>query len=90
MTARYLLCPGDGCTAAGLPIRRIGAMELASLYGVQLGDCVILPGFRTPGDRRLRATWLARADAGEVVALHPRFRREDYRLPDPPTTPAKP
>jgi hypothetical protein len=77
--ARYLLCPGDGCTGAGLPIRRIGAMELASLYGVQLGECVILPGTRTPADRAMREAWLARAAAGEIVALGPRVDG-DYRL----------
>jgi hypothetical protein len=78
--ARYLLCPGDGCTLAGLPIRRIGAMELTALYGVQLSDCIILPGTRTPMDRRLREAWLARAAAGEIVAMHPRDDG-DYRLP---------
>jgi hypothetical protein len=80
MPARYLLCPGPVRSRTEGQSRYVPAMTLARIYGVQLSDCIILPGTRTPGDRALRSAWLARAAAGEIVALHPRDDG-DYRLP---------
>jgi hypothetical protein len=72
MNARYLLCPGDVQSRTDGQVHYVPALQLVHLYGVQLSDCIILPGNRTPMDRRLREAWLARAAAGEIVALWPR------------------
>jgi hypothetical protein len=77
--ARYLLCPDDVRSRTNGQVHYVPAMTLASLYGVQLSECVILPGTRTPDDRAMREAWLARAGAGEIVALWPR-EDGDYRL----------
>lgn len=80
MTIRYLLCPGPVRSKRDGQVHHVPAMQLAHLYGVQLSECAILPGNRTPWDSRARETWLARANRGEVIALRPRYDG-DYTLP---------
>jgi len=80
MNPRYLLCPGDVRSRPDGQVHYVPAMVLARLYGVQLSDCVILPGTRTPADRSMRSAWLARAAAGEIVPLLPR-EDADYLVP---------
>jgi hypothetical protein len=81
MKPRYLLCPGDVRSRTSGQVHYVPAMTLASLYGVQVSDCVILPGTRTPADRAMREAWLARAEACEIVALRPR-EDGDYLRPN--------
>lgn len=82
MTARYLLCPGETRSRSDGQWHRVGASELARLYGVPMAACVVLPAREhgALGGGRARVAMLARADRGELVALWPRAEG-DYRPP---------
>lgn len=80
--SRYLLIPGHVRSKADGDRHYISAIELAHLYRVPMSDCVVLPEPEPGalGGGRRRTELLARADAGELIALRPRFDGS-YRLP---------
>lgn len=83
MTApRYLLCPGWVRQRHDGQWHMVGAGQLAGLYGVPMGECLVLPseGFLGGGHAIERRDLLARVDRGELVALRARSDG-DYTLP---------
>jgi hypothetical protein len=80
VTVRYLLCPGEVTSRHDGQSHHVGVAQLAALYRVPMSECFVLPS--PVPDYRARNDLLARADRGELVALHPRFDG-DYRLPHP-------
>ena len=48
MTARYLLCPGQVQSASDGQWHHVSASQLAMLYRVPLGDCLVLPADAGP------------------------------------------
>lgn len=74
MTARYLLCPGRVRSRSDGNLHRVSAVQLMHLYGVPATECETLSP--VPAQRREQ---LARAQRGDLLALHPR-EDCDYRL----------
>jgi len=86
MTARYLLCPGTVRSCADGDWHHVSASQLAMLYGVPLGECLVLPASSgTPLSVLTRSELLSRAD---LIRLTPRHDG-NYTLPAPPR-PANP
>lgn len=82
MKKRYLLCPGDVKSSSDAEWHYVSASRLAHLYRVSMSECIELPkpmrGVR--GGGRERNELLARADLGELIALHPK-NNGNYSLP---------
>lgn len=88
MTARYLLCPGPVLSRHDRQVHHITAPDLAALYGVRFGDCLVLPALGRELYPCERLRLLERSEpGGDLIALYPRDDG-DYRLPQP--TPSKP
>ncbi len=83
MTARYLLCPGPVRSRTDGDWHHVTASRLAMLYGVPMGECIVLPLDWYNG-QCLRA----RVASGELIELRPRFDG-NYTLPEP-ARPANP
>lgn len=80
---RYLLCPGSVISRTDGDRHHITAVQLARLYGVSMDDCIVLSSdWSGPSGERRRNELRARADSGDLIALHPRYDG-NYSLPEP-------
>lgn len=84
MTARYVLCPGPVASKRDGQVHHISASQLRALYRVDPRDCLVMPAERDGRPCGLRNWVQAAIDAGELVALRPRFDG-NYTLPPPPS-----
>jgi hypothetical protein len=83
MTARYVLCPGQVMSKRDGQVHHVSAGELQALYRVDPRDCLVMPAQPSVGRCGLRDWVQAAIDAGDLVALRPRYDG-DYTLPPPP------
>lgn len=76
---KYLLVPGLVRSKTGGDSHHMSEVDLAVLYGVRLGDCLVLP-HPTPDNVEVRHDLLERVFTGELIALAPRYDGV-YKLP---------
>lgn len=76
---KYLLVPGLVRSKTDGNSHFVQASRLAQLYGVQMGECYVLPKAH-PNNTITRRNLLERAQRGELIALVPRDDGK-YELP---------
>lgn len=80
---KYLLCPGKVRSHTDSDVHFIGALQLASLYGVRMVECLILPDFDKEDFPGQRAQLYERSGpSGDLIKLTPRYDG-NYLLPRP-------